>query len=445
MNPDGQPIVALLDALTEDYEPEIQPKETAMVFQKATKQVAWAKVGGFGPMGSGKTTLMAMLALYLSKTYHNNAPVAFLDTEKGSDFVLPYFEMEGVELVVSKTRAFVDLRNASKAAISAGACALIGDSSTHFWQELLRTVRGDAKRLDIKKIGEAKERWAEFTEDYDRALIHYLIAGRLGYEWENVDIEDEDGNIKSELLRGSSRMKAEGDFSYEPDLVLELSSADDPDAADYKRLRKGGRIKKLASGQIHIALVKKCRVRALNGQMFSWPDKAAYKIGDYKKVAECFRPYFDFLNIGGEHVAFDASRNSSSIIDNTKSNDFYAMKRRREIALEEIKGALGCVWTAATGKDAAVKTEVINAIFGTHSWTAVESMPVDIVERGASVCLKMKQLAFHHLPADRDELLVLVKCAKDEFADELANPPEGRANGQGLLGNMEAANQAVPF
>lgn len=415
-------------------------KETAMVFQKATKQVAWAKVGGFGPMGSGKTTLMAMLALYLSKTYHNNAPVAFLDTEKGSDFVLPYFEMEGVELVVSKTRAFVDLRGASRAALSSGACALIGDSSTHFWQELLRTVKGDSRRLDIKKIGEAKERWAEFTEDYDRALIHYLIAGRLGYEWENVDIEDEDGNIKNELLRGGTKMKAEGDFSYEPDLVLELSSADDPDAADYRRLRKGGRIKKLASGQIHIALVKKCRVRALNGQMFSWPDRAEYKPGDYKKVAECFLPYFNFLNIGGEHVAFDASRNSSSMIDNTKANDFYAMKRKREIALEEIKGSLGCVWAGATGNDAKLKTEIINALFGTHSWTAVESKPVEELEHGATVCLRMKTLALHAMPPDREALLNLVKQATDEIEDEIANPPMGR------LGIMEAnLAQQIPF
>jgi len=68
-----------------------------MAFKKATKQVAYARIGGFGPMGSGKTTLMALLALYLSKTYHGGAPVAFLDTEKGSDFVEPYFAAEGVD------------------------------------------------------------------------------------------------------------------------------------------------------------------------------------------------------------------------------------------------------------------------------------------------------------------------------------------------------------
>ena len=154
-----------------------------MAFQKAVKQVAWAKTGCFGPMGSGKTTLLAMIALYLSKTYHQSAPVAFLDTEKGSDFVLPYFEMEGVPLLVDKTRAFTDLRNAHRAAIDQGACVLITDSLTHFWQELLKVMKGESRRLDIKKIGEAKERWSEFTENYERSLIHWLVpAGRRGGE-----------------------------------------------------------------------------------------------------------------------------------------------------------------------------------------------------------------------------------------------------------------------
>ena len=412
-----------------------------MAFQKAVRQVAAAKIGGFGPMGSGKTTMMAMLAIYLSKTYHGCAPVAFQDTEKGADFVQPYFEIEGVPLLVEKTRAFIDLRDAARNAKEVGACCIIDDSLTHFWQELLKVVKGDAKRLDIKKIGEAKERWAEFTSIYDQCNLHWLVAGRLGHDWENVDIEDEDGKIKNELLKGQTKMKAEGDFSYEPDLVIELTSADDPDAADYKRLKRGGRIKKIASGQIHIALVKKCRVRALNGQMFSWPDKPTYKPGDYLKVAECFKPYFDFLNIGGEHVAFDATRNSSGIIDTTRGNDFYQMKRRREIALEEIKGALGCVWTAATGKDAAAKGEVINALFGTHSWTAVETMPADVVERGATVCVKMKELALDNMPADREQLLTLVKRAHEAVTNQPAE-----AVSSGVLGAAEPAlDQSLPF
>jgi len=186
--------------------------------------------------------------------------------------------------------------------------------------------------------------------------------------------------------------------------------------------KKGSRIKRLASSQIHIANVKKCRVRALNGQMFSWPDRGAYKPGDFQKVGDCFKPYFDFLNIGGEHVAFDATRTSQRLVDDAGRRDFFQQQRRREIASEEIKGALGCVWSAATGKDAAVKTEVINALFGTHSWTAVEKLPPDILEDGAKVCVRMKNLAISQMPQDRAALLSLVKQAQDEIRDERANP-----------------------
>ena len=42
-----------------------------------------------------------MLLLYLSKTYHNSAPVAWIASEKGVDFVIDFFKLEGVSLLVS--------------------------------------------------------------------------------------------------------------------------------------------------------------------------------------------------------------------------------------------------------------------------------------------------------------------------------------------------------
>jgi hypothetical protein len=372
-----------------------------------------------------------MLALFLSKTYHGGKPVAFLDSEKGSDFIKPFFDLEGVELLVDKSRAFIDLRDAHANAMQAGACVLITDSLTHFWEELLKSVQGNSSRLSLPQIMQAKGQWRSFTENFEMAAMHWLIAGRLGHEWENVDVEDERGNVKNELMKGGTKMKAEGDFSYEPDLVLELSAADDPDAADYKKLSKGGRIKKLASRQIHVALVKKSRVRSLNGQMFTWKDDD-YKKGDYVNIANCFKPYFDFLNVGGEHFAFDGSRNSRELVSEANKDDFYQKQRRREIACEEIKGALGCVWSAATGKDAALKTEVINALFNTHSWSAVERLDPDTLEAGARVAVRMKNLAISHMPQTRDELLGLVKQAQDEISDEVLGVPKEAVNGEAL-------------
>ena len=76
-----------------------------MPFKPATKEVGFVKGSMFGPKGTGKTTLLAMLLIHLSKTYHNSAPVAWLASEKGVDFVLDIFKAEGVPLLLNRSRS----------------------------------------------------------------------------------------------------------------------------------------------------------------------------------------------------------------------------------------------------------------------------------------------------------------------------------------------------
>ena len=74
-----------------------------MPFKPAVKEIGFAKGSMFGPKGTGKTTLMAMLLIYLSKTYHNSAPVAWLASEKGVDFVLDIFKTAEPFAIVSRS------------------------------------------------------------------------------------------------------------------------------------------------------------------------------------------------------------------------------------------------------------------------------------------------------------------------------------------------------
>ena len=71
------------------------------MFTVAQREVGFVKASLYGPPGTGKTTLLAMLLLYLSKTYHNSATVAWIASEKGVDFVIDFFKLEGVPLLVS--------------------------------------------------------------------------------------------------------------------------------------------------------------------------------------------------------------------------------------------------------------------------------------------------------------------------------------------------------
>lgn len=91
---------------------------------------ASAKVGIFAPQGAGKTTTAALILIGLSKTYHNGAPVTMMDTENGSDYLKPIFDVEGVELLVVKSRAFVDMRQALREAEAMKACGYLVDSYT---------------------------------------------------------------------------------------------------------------------------------------------------------------------------------------------------------------------------------------------------------------------------------------------------------------------------
>src|SRR5208337_4618243 len=98
-------------------------RTNTMPFTLATKEIGYVKGSFYGPPGTGKTTILAMILIHLSKTYHNSAPVAWLASEKGVDFVLDMFKLEGVPLLVSRSRSFVDLRAATRDAKEAGACA----------------------------------------------------------------------------------------------------------------------------------------------------------------------------------------------------------------------------------------------------------------------------------------------------------------------------------
>jgi hypothetical protein len=172
---------------------------------------------------------------------------------------------------------------------------------------------------------------------------------------------------------------------------------------------------------VHVATVKGSRVWALNGQSFQFRPEVAYKAGMAANVGKCFAPYFDFLKSNGGSGDVVSVGNSQELFADQGSENWQRKQRRQTVACEEIKGALSCVFTADTGKDAATKKEVINALFDTHSWSAVERLDPDALEYGAQVCRRMKDLALVNMPQDRAALLSLVQQAKDEIHDEQAN------------------------
>jgi energy-coupling factor transporter ATP-binding protein EcfA2 len=342
------------------------------LLREATVEQAAAKVGIFGPQGSGKTTTAMLMAIGLSKTYHNGAPIVFMDTESGSDFMVPICKAEGVKLFVVKSKAFKDMRTTLREGEEAGACVGLVDSYTHPWKELNDALKKklNVSRLEFKHMDQLKTMWQQWTDQMLNSPLHTILCGRLGYVWDHE--ENEQG--KKELVKLGSKMKSESDAGYEPSLLVEMEGIQTEALRVKKTRAKNGTI-------VHHAYVLKDRWRSLNGKTLMFKDLNGYKAGDYRKVFDAFRPHFDQLAIGtATQRSVDSSRSSDAMFDGAGDNAYQQRVRRVHIVLEEIDGTLTAIWPGSDAKSKALKALTIEVLFNTRSWTAVESAPLEILD-----------------------------------------------------------------
>jgi hypothetical protein len=318
-------------------------------------------MGNYGGAGSGKTWTSSLVAIGLANRIGDGKPVAFFDTETGSDYVLPLFRTAGVELLVVKSRAFADLLEFVPEA--EGSCSVaIVDSITHVWDELRDAYERKLERktgLEIWDWGPIKREWRQWTDAYLNSHLHIIMCGREG----NIYVQEwNDEKGKNEVVTAGTKMRAEGEMSYEPSLLVQLERL--------SRSRKNSKQPGGGKGWIHRATVIKDRWGVMNGAEIDEP------------CFESFLPVIDRLNIGGEHVGIDATRTSEHLF---RSPERSANERRRrvEITLEEIQEALtlgGLDGTAAEAKRQRVG--LLKKIFGTSSKTAIEGMSLEHLQVG---------------------------------------------------------------
>lgn len=362
-----------------------------MPFRPATKEVGFVKGSMFGPKGTGKTTLMAMLLIHLSKTYHKSAPVAWLASEKGVDFVLDIFKAEGVPLLLNRSRSFLDLRNASKEAIKEGCCAVGVDSVSHFWQDLF-TEGMKARGPRLQRIGRIKEEWAPFAQEFQDSAIHFLVTGRMGFVWDEVEMPDEHGEMVKELSKGGTKIKAEGDFGHEPDLEIETAQMDDPDLVRFDKINGRAR-RNFKSQMIHVATVKKCRVWSLNGKAFTWKDQVAYKADYYKKVAEPFQSYFDSIGIGGAQAAVRSDHSTAVLFESGDERSAHEYQVKRDVAFEKWDATMVSLGAAGTGKvETKMRMLLGEKITGTRSRTEFGRQTLPQILRHVTTLMQAEQL-----------------------------------------------------
>lgn len=390
------------------------------LLREATNEQAAAKIGEFGEPGSGKTTTAALLAIGISKTYCNNAPVAMMDTERASDFVIPIFRAEGVQLLTHKSKAFADMMTVLAEAEKTGCCCLIIDSVTHTWDELIDSYckkRGIAK-AEFHHWRDIKAPWKVWTDRYLTSALHIIVAGRVGYDYEYQVGE----NNKKELIKGDSKMRAEGQFGYEPHLLME-----------FERERNGNQFN-------HIAHILKDRSWALNGKAITFVDQPAYKTGYYKVVFDAFKPHFDLLNIGGKQQQLNEA-NSAALFPGGHSEHF-AREQEKRIALDEILATMQLLWPGQSAAEKQLRIRILETLWGVRAWSAVEAMPLEDIQRGLRA---LRDFEKTKEPADSDGMLAAleksVKAGQAAPSDPWVVP---LASEKAALQHMPALAAAAP-
>jgi hypothetical protein len=315
------------------------------ILSAAKPEAAYLKLGLYGEAGSGKTFTASKVAIGLRQYIKSDKPIAFADTETGSDYVRHLFEDAGIKLMSAKTRAFSDLLGITDEAEKE--CAvLIVDSISHYWTELQDAwmKKNNLTRINwMKHSAPIKAIWRDFTERYVNSKLHIIICGRSSPIYEDV-IDPEDGSKESR--KTGTKMKTENEMGYEPSLLAEMTPVQLIPSFGGKLVRR--------------AFVKKDRFDILDGKLFDNP------------TFESFLPHIEKLNLGGDHKALETGRDSLGLIRDENSGEKRALNK--EILCEKITNEIKKLYPGQSEKDKAARIALLEGTFGTNSWTEISTL-----------------------------------------------------------------------
>ena len=341
------------------------------LLQKAEITLAYLKCGLFGFQGSGKTYTAVNMAIGLLKLLKENKMAVF-DTETGSDFLVPKLQSEKIDVFQVKKRDFSSLVATMDECVDSKVPFLLIDSITHVWRELCDAYDKKLKRrgrLQFQDWAMLKGEWREYTDRFVNLPLHIIVCGRAGFEYD-YDF-NEDGS--KDLIKTGTKMKAEGEFGFEPSLVVEMErlsqNRDEVEKIRGDKKKKSKFAAKVGSKWIHRAHVLKDRADKINGEVFDYP------------TFENFLPHFQFLNIGGAHLGVDISTDSTERFeDETGRTNWKKKKVQKEILLEEIENTIKKMYPSQSKDDKLARMDLIENFFGKRSWKYVEESSADMLE-----------------------------------------------------------------
>lgn len=333
-----------------------------MTLLKPATGGSYLKAGFLGFAGGGKTHTAFELAFGTRKLFGLKGPIAMFDTESGSDYWKDRVKKAtGTDLLVVKSRSLHDLMATTRELPELGVSVFIVDSITHVWREVcdayLRQKQENQRKkgwtvrdkLEFQDWSRIKTEWSQWPDWYLNSAVHAIVCGRAGYEYDMS--EGEDGR-KSELVKTGVKMKVEGEFGFEPSLVVEMMR-------DFVTDKKGQVTDERRV--INRAIVLKDRYGDIDGKACDDPTFAFFK------------PHVERLQ-ATEHAPVDTTSKTEFQLDEGGRDKWEQEKKQREILREEIQGLMTSRWPGQSAEEKRAKVDFLERHMATRSWTAVEQM-----------------------------------------------------------------------
>lgn len=227
-----------------------------MAFAKAEPKQAKLKVSMYGPQGSGKTFSALLFAEGLAA--HDKKRIAFVDTERGTDFYAQAVASrashpEAFDFDAIYTKSLAKIIAEIKGLDPAVYGVVVIDSMSHVWDAAVEAYEGKRAGKDGDKIPFGA--WAQLKKPY-KDLVRFLVESPfhvflLGRQKTLYD-EKPDGSV----TKSGVAMRAEGETQYEPHICLRMEAVKDTARPN---------------AYVNIAHVEKDRSGVLSGKMLLNP------------------------------------------------------------------------------------------------------------------------------------------------------------------------------
>ncbi|MBK9404749.1 MAG: AAA family ATPase [Ignavibacteria bacterium] len=184
---------------------------------KAKDHFIKASFGGFA--GTGKTRTASEFIAGVYQDLKIKKPLLIVDNEKGSRFLVKFFEDKNIETYVKETVQLSDVIGSFRLLNDGEIGFLFIDSLSKVWYQYVRDYKelnGKKTFMTLQDWGKILPAWQEmFSDQFVNLDGNCVFTGRGGYTY---DMEVNEETKKKEFNKSGVKMKLAGETPFEPDI-----------------------------------------------------------------------------------------------------------------------------------------------------------------------------------------------------------------------------------